>query len=219
MFKNLYKGCISALIVILLVSACAPANPAQDQRLGNLESKVNTLSNLQTALTSLQDEVTDMKMEHTNDADLQTRLDGLQAQVNELAAQVEMTHSETASADATAPAEHTDDPFAVSVAQYFMDTAGFHGIAETISKTQTVDPAYLSTVNRVHKVLVATTWPETLSEQGHAFTTLLEEFSAALEADDAAQSTELADQVHDAQHELSHAIDAWLGTVVDEHTH
>lgn len=100
-----------------------------------------------------------------------------------------------------------------------MDIAGFHGIAETISQTQTVDPAYLSTVNRVHKVLAATTWPETLSEQGHTFTTLLEEFAAALEADDAVQATGLADQVHDAQHELSHAIDAWLGTAVDEHTH
>lgn len=116
MLKNLIKVCAAALALVLLVSACASNNPVQEQRLGDLESRVGNLSNLQTALTALQDEVTAMKMEHTNDADLQTRLDGLQTRVDELAAQVEMTHSETASADTTAPAEHTDDPFAVSVA-------------------------------------------------------------------------------------------------------
>ena len=113
------------------------------------------------------------------------------------------------------PMESTADPFDVSVAQYFMDTAGFHGIAETLAETKTIDPTYLSTVNRVKKVLTQATWPAELDEQAQDFIKSLEKFAAALEADNVAEAIEDADTVHDAQHELSHAIDSWLG----EHAH
>jgi hypothetical protein len=46
----------------------------------------------------------------------------------------------------------------------------------------------------------------------------LGEFAAALEADDVAAATRLSDEVHDAQHDLSHAIDDWLGSE-GEHGH
>jgi hypothetical protein len=182
-----------------------------------LETKVNALSSLQNELASLRGEIGSLSADQPDVAALQSRLDGLQTQVEGLAAEVEAMSADAA-AGAVAPEEHAEDPFALSVAQYFMDTAGFHGMAETISETQQVDPAYLGTVNRVHKVLVSTPWPEELKEQGQAFVGLLEDFAAALEADNGEQAVELSDQVHDAQHELSHAIDAWMGTA-GEHVH
>ena len=44
------------------------------------------------------------------------------------------------------------------------------------------------------------------------FLASLDEFQAALEADDAAAAMPLADTVHEGQHELSETIDGWLGT-------
>jgi archaellum biogenesis ATPase FlaH len=104
------------------------------------------------------------------------------------------------------------EPFDVSVAQYFLDSAGFHGMAETLADSKAIDPTYLSTVNRVKKVLVQTVWPTELNDQAQAFIKSLGDFAAALEANDVAKAVELSERVHDAQHELSHAIDRWMET-------
>ena len=101
--------------------------------------------------------------------------------------------------------------FDVSVAQKFMDSAGFHGIATTLSETQTIDPSYASTVTRVHTILSHTVFPSELNDQAQAFIETLASFSAALEADNTAEAVTLSETVHDAQHELSHAIEHWLG--------
>jgi hypothetical protein len=146
MFHRTYLKWIGGLFFVLLVTACASAAPGQDQRLGALEEKANTLSD-----------------------------------------------------------------FDVSMAQYIMDTAGFHEMAETLSETKEVDSAYLGTVNQVHKVLANASWPEPLAEQGQAFVALVGDFAAALEADNGEEAADLADQVHEAQHDFSHAIDEWLG--------
>ena len=112
---------------------------------------------------------------------------------------------------------HVAEPFNVSVAQYFMDTAGFHDLATVLSDTQKIEASYLSKVTRVGKVLAQTAWPADLREQGLAFGATLDEFAAALEADNVADAVRLSEEVHDAQHEFSHAIDAWLGTASDDH--
>lgn len=123
---------------------------------------------------------------------------------------MEPTPTATATVEPTAIALGAD-PFKVSVAQYFLDSAGFHGMATTLSETQTIDPTYLSTVTRVNKVLAQTTWPSELNEQAQAFTESLTTFAAAWEADNIADAVELSETVHDAQHELSHSIDHWMG--------
>jgi hypothetical protein len=115
-----------------------------------------------------------------------------------------------------AEVESASQAFGVAVAQYVMDTAGFHGMDEALNETQTVDPAYLSTVNRVQKVVAQAPWPEALHEQVEAFEGVLGEFAAALDADDGAAAAPLATELHEVQHDLSHAIDGWLG---GEHGH
>lgn len=107
-----------------------------------------------------------------------------------------------------------DDPaggFELAVAQYFLDTAGFHAMDEALHATGVVEPSYLTTVNRVNKILRATPWPADLHDQAEALQAQLSELAEALEADDAAAAAELASGIHTAQHVLSAAIDAALG--------
>lgn len=214
MFQKVNKLLVAGMVIILTLAACAPAATGQDERLGTLEAKVDTLSGLDSDLASLQEELISLAGNQADVAALQSRLDDLQTRQDELAAQID----EIESGGHAAPEEHADDPFAVSVAQYFMDTAGFHGMADTISQTRQVDPAYLGTVNRVRKVFASTPWPAALSEQGQAFRSLLDQFAAALEEDNGEQAAILSEQVHDVQHDFSHAIDTWLGSA-GEHAH
>ena len=100
--------------------------------------------------------------------------------------------------------------FDVSVAQKFMDSAGFHGMATALAETQSIDPSYASTVTRVHTVLSHTVFPSELNDQAQAFIETLASFSAALEADNTADAGTLSETVHDAQHELSHALEPCL---------
>lgn len=107
--------------------------------------------------------------------------------------------------------------FELAVAQYVMDTAGLHAMDEALHATGVVDASYISAVNRVAKVVGATTWPEALHEQVEAFQAVLADLAAALEADDAAAAADLAASAHEAQHDLSGAIDEALG--LDAHGH
>ncbi len=122
--------------------------------------------------------------------------------------------TESAATEALMEHSHSEgqaDPFELSVAQVIMDSAGFHGIATTLSETQTIDPTYLSTVTSVSKILSHTTWPADLNDQAQAFIESLGTFAAALEADNVTDAVTLSETVHDAQHELSHSIEHLLG--------
>ena len=103
-------------------------------------------------------------------------------------------------------------PFGVSVAQFYLDSAGFHGMAEVLSDTRAIDPTYAGTVSRVAKVLRQTAWPAELKEQGAAFVATLDSFGTALKDGKVEDAITTSAAAHDAQHELSHAIDAWLET-------
>lgn len=127
-------------------------------------------------------------------------------------AQHELSHAIDGWAATAKPGMTDADPFRVSVAQYFLDSAGFHGMAETLASDKKIDTTYLSKVNRVKKVLVQTTWPKELKDQAQAFVKSLGEFATALEADKVDDAIKLSDTVHDAQHELSHAIDDWMAS-------
>ncbi len=126
--------------------------------------------------------------------------------------------TETVAPTATTMPSSTDRPtaaaaaFDIRAAQYVLDTAGFHGIAETLTEKKVIEASYLSTTNRVKKVLAHTTWPTELDAQAQAFITTLTEFATALEADKVDEAVKLGEPVHDAQHDLSHAIDEWAAT-------
>jgi hypothetical protein len=197
MFKNAWKAIgIGCSILVCLTAACGPTLNAQDERFQALEEKVNSVAAMETELAVLRGAV----------ADLQTQQDGLISRVDTL----------TGEMDTGTPAGKPENAFEIVLAQYILDTAGFHEMAEILAETGQVDPAYLSTVNRVQKVFSSIPWPAALAEPGQAFITQLEAFRAALEADNAEEAARLTDLTHEAQHDLSHSIDDFLGVGGDE---
>ncbi len=152
-------------------------------------------------------------------AETANQITALQSQVTALQGQVTALETQVAAAAVPAEDEHTEaDAFDVAVAQYVLNTAGFHGLAEAIAETQTIDPSYGGVVTRVRTILSATTWPAELQAEETAFLALLADFSAKIDADDGPGAVEVADAVHEAQHDFSASIDAWLG-LADAHSH
>lgn len=151
------------------------------------------------------------------------RISSLESQVSDMADTLENVQSQldVAPIEATPMAEtgHETSAFDVAVAQYFMDTAGFHEMAEALAAGEEIDPAWAATASQVHKVLASTAWPEELDAAADSFVENVGAFAEALANDDAETATELADTVHDAQHDLSHSIDEWMGTATADHTH
>jgi hypothetical protein len=138
-------------------------------------------------------------------SDMETRLGTLEGRVEEMIASMENAPEET-------PAEEeTPDPvFDMVIATYHMDTAGFHGMDDTLNGGGEIDPGWLSSVNRINRILGVTSWPEDLQAGVSNLRETLSEFATALENDDAEAAAPLATQVHEEQHDLSHEIDEWL---------
>jgi hypothetical protein len=143
-------------------------------------------------------------------ADSEQRLSALEAQIETVSERNAELETQLSALETEAE-EHTTEAANVAVAQFIMDTAGFHGMEETLNESGEIDPAYLGAVTRAQKVLANTHWPEPLAEQAGSFVTLLSEYAEALEADDAEAATRLSSEIHEAQHDFSHAVDNWLG--------
>lgn len=120
-----------------------------------------------------------------------------------------MTHAAPAMSVTTSQAANV---FAVSVAQYYLDNAGFHDMATTLSNTQKINTAYISTINRTKKIMTQTAWGPALQAQAQAFVVILGKYADALAAGNVNDVVKIAATAHDAQHDLSHAIDHWYGS-------
>jgi hypothetical protein len=112
--------------------------------------------------------------------------------------------------------------FQVATTVYLLDTAGLHAMDESINQENTIDPGFPGTVDRIRRLMALTAWPEELQEDARALEDTLASFAAALAEDDVEAAKPLATQVHDQQHELSHAVEGWLsehGFVAHEEGH
>jgi len=116
------------------------------------------------------------------------------------------THAAPAMSVTTSQAANV---FAVSVAQYYLDNAGFHDMATTLSNTQKINTAYISTINRIKKIMTQTAWGPALQAQTQDFVVTLVKYADALAAGNVNDVVKIAATAHDAQHDLSHAIDHW----------
>ena len=101
------------------------------------------------------------------------------------------------------------DSFGVTIAQFVLDSAGFHGISEDLTTTQTIDSTSNSIVKRVKKVLENTTWPTELDTNAQALIVSLGLFSTALAANNVADAVIFAETIHEDGHALSGSIDIW----------
>jgi hypothetical protein len=122
----------------------------------------------------------------------------------------------TGAATAISPQEQL---FQVTVATYLMDTAGFHEMDEHLNGEGVIDPGDAGVVNRVNGVLAVTVWPVELQAQVDPLRETLTQYAEALANDDVETAKTLAAQTHEQQHDLSHAIEAWLGEMSGSHEH
>lgn len=133
---------------------------------------------------------------------------------------MEMEHGDGAMVSST-----SDPLFAVTMAAYMMDTAGFHGMDDAINGTNTIDEGYVTTVDRVARLMEVTPWAPELAEEAMSFRMVLGEFSAALASGDVEAVKPLATEVHNAQHDFSHNVGEWINAQLgiegsgDDHSH
>jgi hypothetical protein len=78
-----------------------------------------------------------------------------------------------------------------------------------LSNTQKINTAYISTINRTKKIMTQTAWGPALQAQAQAFVVTLGKYADALAAGNVNDVVKIAATAHDAQHDLSHAIDHW----------
>jgi uncharacterized membrane-anchored protein YhcB (DUF1043 family) len=126
----------------------------------------------------------------------------------------EHDHDAPTAEDSTGQAMVVSEPgqvFQVAIATYLLDTAGFHVIDERLNQEGVIDPGDAGVVNRVNRVLGATSWPEDLQAQVDSLRATLDKYAEALANDDVEAAKPLATQAHELQHDLSHAVESWLG--------
>jgi hypothetical protein len=143
--------------------------------------------------------------------------------VADLAARVEALEAHLEAVE-TSPGQESEQgqAFQVATTLYLLDTAGFHEIDESINQENTIQPEFPGTVQRARRMVALTAWPEELHENAMGLGDTLDAFAAALADDDLEAAKPLATQVHDQQHDLSHAAGDWLsehGLVAHEESH
>lgn len=152
----------------------------------------------------------------TTDPEITSQLEQQGDQIDQLSTQVEQLSASldqlTADAEMAMQQAMAETPaFEVALAQFVMESAGFHEIADNLSDSGEIDPETISTVTRVARVTSQTAWPAELAGSAEHFQGMLADFAAAMADDDYDAALPLADMVHDHEHEFSSEISAWLG--------
>ncbi|MCB0167219.1 MAG: copper chaperone PCu(A)C [Anaerolineae bacterium] len=131
----------------------------------------------------------------------------------EASTSTEHDHDETgdpALATASAPQPQV---FQVGLATYLLDTAGLHAIDERLNGQGQIEAGDAGLVSRVNQVVAVTDWPADLNPQADQLQSVLTQYADALGNDDLAAAKPLATEAHEAQHDLSHAVQSWPGTM------
>jgi acetone carboxylase gamma subunit len=193
-----------------------PADAGAVTRIARLLPTVDWPESLAEDAAALTDLLTQLAAALTED-DVETAAP-LAAQVHE--AQHDFSHAaEHWLGEATLPAETqaAGQAFRVTSAVYLLDTAGLHDIDVRLNEEGVIEPSDAGTVARVARLLPTVDWPESLAEDAATLTDLLTQLAAALTEDDVETAAPLATQVHEAQHDFSHAAEHWLGEASGEH--
>lgn len=125
-------------------------------------------------------------------------------------AQHDLSHEIDHWVEQKAKHETETDSFEISLAQYFMDTAGFHGMSTEINKTQRIEAGYYPAVYGTWSVLSQVIWPIELEQKAEPFVATLKDLSTAIEENNTGKVVELMEIIHDGQHDLSESIDQFF---------
>ncbi|MEZ4728502.1 MAG: hypothetical protein R3E79_15315 [Caldilineaceae bacterium] len=80
-----------------------------------------------------------------------------------------------------------------------------------------IEPADAGRVARVARLLSSVDWPEALATEAVTLTNVLTALTTALTDDDLETAAPLATQVHETQHDFSHAAEHWLSEAMGAH--
>ncbi len=150
-------------------------------------------------------------------ADAKT-VEALTARVEALEEQLEAIEKAAGQESEPEKAAESELAFQVVIATYLMDTAGFHDMDVRINEEGEIDPGDAGTVRRIRRILAVTNWPEELESTADKLIGILDDYAAALSDNDVEAAQPLAADAHEVQHELSHAVEAWLtGGHANEH--
>ena len=119
--------------------------------------------------------------------------------------------------EAAAPAHGGGQAFRVTNAVYLLDTAGLHDLDVQLNEEGVIEAGDSGRVARVARLLGTVDWPEPLATEVITLTTLLTDLATALENDDVTAAAPLATQVHEVQHDFSHAAEHWLAELSGQH--
>ncbi len=119
--------------------------------------------------------------------------------------------------EAHAPAHDAGQAFRVTSAVYLLDTAGLHDLDVRLNEEGVIEAGDSGRVARVARLLGTVDWPEPLATEVVTLTTVLTDLATALENDDLTTAAPLATQVHEVQHDFSHAAEHWLGEMSGQH--
>ena len=143
----------------------------------------------------------------------QQQLEAIEAQLQELSEKSDTSALEEQLATLSmqvSEAAMQDQVFQVNLANYAIESAGFHAIDESINGEGVIEPEFLGTVNRVRGLLAGTNWPDALQADLVTLQRTLEDLSDTLAADDIDGAGPLAGQAHDQQHDFSAAAALWV---------
>ncbi|MEX0683505.1 MAG: hypothetical protein WD904_04285 [Dehalococcoidia bacterium] len=98
----------------------------------------------------------------------------------------------------------------VETALNTLDAAAFHTIDDELQAASEIPSGTSGTIERAHAIAAATHWPDDLSELAATLVQTMDDFLAALGAEDLEASKGLATDAHDAWHELQHSAYDWV---------
>jgi len=108
----------------------------------------------------------------------------------------------------SAPTEQANQ---VTTAVYLLDSAGLHALDVRLNEDGAIEAGDAGGVTRIARLLSTVDWPTPLATDAMSLTTVLNDLATALTNDDVASAAPLATQVHEVQHDFSHAAEHWLG--------
>lgn len=191
-----------------------PGDAGRVGRVGRLLASVNWPETLATEIVTLTTTLADLTTALENDdLDAAAPLATLLHEV-----QHDFSHAvEHWAAEAAAPAHDDGQAFRVTSAVYLLDTADLHDLDVRLNEEGVIEAGDSGRVARVARLLGTVDWPAPLATEVVTLTTVLTDLAAALENDDVTTAAPLATQVHEVQHDFSHAAEHWLGEMAGHH--
>jgi plastocyanin len=204
-------------VIALIVAGGALARTYTNS--GNLSAQASSITDLTGAVDKLGEDAESLSTELDDSIDeILQSIDGVEDEAEHLDVEIDQAidilNDYEASIDliqemALSSLEQGATIVAVQSFIDMVDSAGFHGMAESIAAGE-VSSRYLGTVQNVLAVVESVYWPNSLLAEAAAFSSSLNDLADDLSDNDEEAAIDSSDEAHHTQHDLSHAAYHWL---------